>query len=94
MISLILASYLAAQEWSWLRSPEADVVAYRICVSPIATEWCESNCVTIPATSCDATRCWGDVPEPSWSPTFFIVTALDNEGNESDTNHGEIVLCP
>ena len=94
MIASLLFSWLSTQEWSWNRSPEPDVVSYRICAGATGMAWCESECVTIPATNCDAIECWGDVPEPAWSPAFFIVTALDLAGNESATEHGVIGVCP
>jgi len=94
MVALFLASYIATQEWSWDRSPESDVVSYRVCVGSTGAAWCTSNCVVIPASACDATRCHGDIPEPTWSPAFFIVTAIDAAGNESASEHGPIGSCP
>ena len=91
---LLLASYLASQIWTWNKAPEPDVVSYRLCAGASGTAWCAANCVTIPASACDATECQGEVPEPPWTPAFFIVTAIDAAGNESPTEHGPIVVCP
>lgn len=91
---LILASWLLTQQWSWDKSPEPNVVAYRIYWSALGTEWCSADSVEIPATQCDATRCWGETLEPNFSPAFFIVTAVNDADLESDTEHGPILACP
>ena len=94
MISALLASYLSTQTWAWNKAPEADVVSYRLCAGATGMAWCTSNCVTIPASACDATECQGEIAEPAWSIAFFIVTAIDAAGNESQTEHGPIGVCP
>jgi hypothetical protein len=98
MISLILASYLASQTWTWLKVADPDVALYRIYWGASGIAWCSQNRVEIPATQCDATVCGqdgiccGDIPEPPYK--FIIVTAVDSSGNESGTDHGGIVSCP
>jgi hypothetical protein len=31
---------------------------------------------------------------PTFTPAYFIATAVDAAGNESPTEHGAIVSCP
>lgn len=92
--ALFLASWLDTQEWSWAKSPEPDVIAYRLYWGASGQAWCSANRVEVPATQCDDTRCWGEIPQPPFTPAFIVVTAVDSEGLESITEHGPIVDCP
>jgi hypothetical protein len=101
MIHLLLASYLATQQWGWDRSTDPDVTAYRIYFSNLATCWTVTDRVEVSSVSCGnppceaASQCCGEVPEPSWPMTFFVVTAVDSSGNEGPTDHGLIkAVCP
>lgn len=96
---VLLATWLLSQSWSWDRSPDVDVVAYRIYWSDLATEWCETQRAEVTPDCWEDTpgtwRCQGDVPEPSWPLAFFLVTAVDGAGNEGDGEHGPInPVCP
>ena len=90
-MSLILASYLAAQIWAW--SPVATATSYRVYWGASGTAWCAANMVEFPATVCDAVDCQGEIPEPQFSPAFILVTAVNQYG-ESATEHGAVVVCP
>lgn len=96
--ALLLASWLTTQEWSWEKSPDMDVVAYRIYWSD-TTAWNCIDRVEVSAVFCDATFCQsdgvccGDIPEPS-PDVNIIVTAVDASGNESGTDRGPAPVCP
>jgi hypothetical protein len=92
MMTLLLASYLAAQTWSWV--PVSDAVAYRIYFSMGMTTWCAQDRVEVSAFTCTPTECQGEVAEPDFSPAYFVVTAVDAAGNEGPTEHGEVQSCP
>lgn len=97
MLTLLLASWLSTQTWTWTKNPEPDVAAYRVYFSMGMTIWCQQDRVEVPASvACDATECQlpNDMTEPPFSPVFFIVTAVDAAGNESGTGHGAVEVCP
>lgn len=94
MNKLMLASWLFTQSWSWTQAPEPNVVGYRIYFSDLATKWCQTSRVEV-GLDCVDGRCQGDVAEPAWPLAFFLVTAIDAEGDESNTEHGAILtVCP
>ena len=98
--SLLLASWLLTQHWAWDKSPETDVVSYRIRWGASGTAWCAANRVEIPATACGVVACGelnvccGEIPMPTYTPAYIAVTAVDDAGLESQTEHGEVVSCP
>jgi len=102
MIELILTSWLVTQQWSWGRLLEPEVDRYRVYWSALATAWCVENRVEVEAvTHCgtvggcgDEDRCCADIPEPQFSPAFFVVTAVTDVGIEGTTEHGPIISCP
>ena len=91
MISLLLASYLSTQTWSW--APVSGATSYRLYFSAGMTAWCAQDQIEFPASVCDTTDCQGEIPEPQFAPVFFIVTAV-GPGGEGPGEHGEIVTCP
>ena len=102
MTALLLASWLSTQQWEWDKLPAPEqVTAYRVYWGGSGQAWCQGNRSEFSvATSCgavgqcsDETRCCGDVPQPPFSPAFFIVTAV-NAAGESSTEHGAVVVCP
>jgi hypothetical protein len=95
MTPLLLASWLLSQTWAWSTVGDTDVAAYRIYFSAGMTVWCPQDRVEIPASACGALECQAEVPEPQFSTAFFIVTAVDDAGNESSTEHGAVSMaCP
>jgi hypothetical protein len=93
MISLLLASYLATQSWTWDKHPEPDVVLYRIYWGASGVAWCSQNRVEVPSSACGLTDCQGEVPDPGYS-FYLTVAAVDSAGNESLPDHGSVVTCP
>jgi hypothetical protein len=91
MMPLLLASWLSTQTWAW--SPVPNATAYRVYWSHTANEWCTSSRLEFPASVCVSGECQGDVPQPAWDLAFFVVTAVNANG-ESPTDHGEIRVCP
>lgn len=91
-MSLLLASWLATQTWAW--SPVAGATSYRLYWGASGQSWCGTHYIEFSASVCDATECQGDVPMPSFSPAFFVVTAV-NAAGEGPTEHGPVVaVCP
>lgn len=96
------ASWLQTQTWHWSKRTEPDVASYRLYWGASGTAWCKANNVEFSAaTSCGLVNhcasdaeCCGEIPMPTFSPAFIVVTAVDTSGNESITEHGSIVECP
>ena len=96
MLSLVLASWLSTQQWSWDKvepTPDASVQGYRIYWN--VPGWCpRTGVVEVPTSQCDATTCWGDTPEPAEPLVFFEVVAYNGAG-ETTTEHPEVMpVCP
>lgn len=89
-MTLLLASWLFTQTWAWDEVPGA--TSYRICWSRIKNAWCLENCRVYDASVCINGKCQGFVPKPTWKLTFFVVTAINDQG-ESDTEHGPVATC-
>jgi hypothetical protein len=90
-MTLLLASWLLSQVWSW--DAVEGATSYRLYWGDLPMRWCASRYVEVAASSCDAEGCWLNMSEPVGGSVYFTVTAL-NAAGESRWEHGERVVCP
>lgn len=83
-MTLLLASWLATQQWSWDAVPTA--TSYRIYYGSLPMTWCALQYVEVTTTS-------ANIPEPTGNAIFFNVVAV-NAAGESTWDHGSKVPCP
>lgn len=99
MTAAFLATWLLTQQWNWNKLD--NVTSYRIYWGATGTIWCVQNRMEFDAsTHCgvaagceDDLSCCADVPQPDFSPAFFVITAV-NAAGEGPTEHGSVVTCP
>lgn len=99
MKAAFLATWLLTQQWNWNAVDTA--TSYRIYWSDLATRWCTQNRLEFAAiyfcgvvAGCDDDNsCCADVEQPPYSPAYFIITAVNANG-EGPTEHGPVVDCP